>query len=261
MNRGPIKRALYLITSNAHKVEEFKRLLPSVSLVSLREHPLPSEPVESEPTFVGNALIKSGAGLENAQRLGLSALCLADDSGLSVDALSGEPGVLSARYVEGSDAARAHAVLERLRAAGAHTRQERAARFTCALTLSGLTEEDRSRLITAQLITAQAAHAQEGDPQGSHPALHEAVLDERLTLRGASAPYDLCAVGLFEGYIAQAPEGEGGFGYDPIFCARGHEQSVATLSAAQKDALSHRGRALALLKPALALLLGATPKR
>ena len=242
---APSKRALYLITGNAHKVEEFKRLLPSVSLVSLREHPLPSEPVESEPTFVGNALIKSSAGLENAQRLGLHALCLADDSGLSVDALSGEPGVLSARYVEGSDADRAHAVLARLQAAGAHSREDRAARFTCVLTLSGLTEEDRTQLITAQLITSQESDSPSHDPS----------LDERLSLRGERAPYDLCAVGRFEGYIAQRPEGEGGFGYDPIFCARGHEQSVATLSAAQKDALSHRGRALELLKPALSLLL------
>jgi XTP/dITP diphosphohydrolase len=57
------------------------------------------------------------------------------------------------------------------------------------------------------------------------------------------------------GVIAQAPRGAGGFGYDPVFVPVGSDRSAAELSAAEKDAASHRGRALALLVPALRALV------
>lgn len=57
--------------------------------------------------------------------------------------------------------------------------------------------------------------------------------------------------GEWPGVIAREPRGENGFGYDPIFVPDGSSRSAAELSAAEKDAASHRGRALALLVPAL----------
>ncbi|CAM3197658.1 RdgB/HAM1 family non-canonical purine NTP pyrophosphatase [Mycobacterium intermedium] len=60
--------------------------------------------------------------------------------------------------------------------------------------------------------------------------------------------------GEWPGTIAHEPSGDGGFGYDPIFIPEGSERSAAQLSPAEKDAVSHRGRALALLLPALRAL-------
>jgi XTP/dITP diphosphohydrolase len=61
--------------------------------------------------------------------------------------------------------------------------------------------------------------------------------------------------GEWSGTIARAPRGDGGFGYDPIFVPVGSDRSAAELSPAEKDAASHRGRALALLVPALRALV------
>jgi len=60
--------------------------------------------------------------------------------------------------------------------------------------------------------------------------------------------------GEWAGHIAHAPRGDGGFGYDPIFVPTGSDRSAGELSPAEKDAASHRGRALALLLPALRAL-------
>lgn len=57
--------------------------------------------------------------------------------------------------------------------------------------------------------------------------------------------------GVWPGVIAREPRGDGGFGYDPVFVPDGERRTAAQLSAAEKDAVSHRGRALALLLPAL----------
>jgi len=62
--------------------------------------------------------------------------------------------------------------------------------------------------------------------------------------------------GEWPGAIAREPRGDGGFGYDPVFVPQGESRSAAELSAAEKDAVSHRGRALMLLLPALRALAG-----
>lgn len=61
--------------------------------------------------------------------------------------------------------------------------------------------------------------------------------------------------GEWTGTIARAPRGDGGFGYDPVFIPLGSDRSAAELSPAEKDAASHRGRALALLVPTLRALV------
>ena len=88
---------IHLASRNAKKLEEMQRILdehlPGIRVVGLDDVPAYDEPVEDEPTFTGNALMKARAG---AAATGLPTL--ADDSGLCVDALNGMPGVLSARW-------------------------------------------------------------------------------------------------------------------------------------------------------------------
>ena len=89
-------QTLVLATHNQGKVDEFQTMLAelNVDLRSSADFNL-SEPEETEDTFIGNALLKARAAM---QETGLP--CLADDSGLSIDALNGEPGIHSARWAE-----------------------------------------------------------------------------------------------------------------------------------------------------------------
>lgn len=66
-------------------------------------------------------------------------------------------------------------------------------------------------------------------------------------MRSAADSRPLVAEGLWEGAIALAPQGTGGFGYDPVFVPRGEARTAAELAAAEKDAVSHRARALSSL--------------
>jgi XTP/dITP diphosphohydrolase len=89
--------AVFLASRNAKKLQEMQRILaehlPGVRVLGLDDVTPYDEPVEDQPTFEGNALVKARAGLAAT---GLPSL--ADDSGLCVDALNGMPGVLSARW-------------------------------------------------------------------------------------------------------------------------------------------------------------------
>ena len=177
---------LFVATHNAHKLREMSQMLPDLDVVA--DDPASVE--ETAPDFAGNALIKVRAIA--ARHPG--DWCLADDSGLEVDALGGEPGVRSARYAgEPSDTAANNALLLRNLAGVA----DRRARFTCCCALVG--------------------------PDGA-----EHVVE-----------------GHCPGRIAERASGAAGFGYDPLFVPDGHSRSFAELSADEKNAISHRGRALA----------------
>jgi len=123
-----------IATHNAGKLREMRELLApyGVEAVSAGELGLP-EPEETGATFAANALIKAQAA---AQASGLVAF--ADDSGLCVDALGGDPGIYSARWAkEAGDFARAMAVVdEKMRAAGATEPARRSAHFVSALALA-----------------------------------------------------------------------------------------------------------------------------
>jgi XTP/dITP diphosphohydrolase len=121
---------LVMATTNRHKLEEARAILAPLGIEVLAP-PRPLAPVvEDAPTFAGNAAKKARAA---AAALGLPAL--ADDSGLEVEALGGEPGVRSARYAgEGAgDAANNALLVERLAALGA---RDPAARFVCHVALA-----------------------------------------------------------------------------------------------------------------------------
>jgi len=73
-------------------------------------------------------------------------------------------------------------------------------------------------------------------------------------LRGMEDPLPLIAIGEWRGHIAEAPQGEGGFGYDPVFIPEGDDRTAAQLPKAEKNRISHRGRALAKMQQALLAL-------
>jgi XTP/dITP diphosphohydrolase len=91
----------------------------------------------------------------------------------------------------------------------------------------------------------------DGVPADRRSAYFIAVL---VLLRHADDPAPLIAEGRWHGRILEAPRGEGGFGYDPLFLPDGHDLSAAQLEPARKNRLSHRGQALALLKARFAEL-------
>ncbi len=190
-------------THNAHKVAELQRIL-GAALPSLELLPYDGPaPVEDADSFAGNALIKARAA---AAHTGLPAI--ADDSGVSVDALAGAPGVDSAHYSgERDDTANLRLVLTNL-----GDESNRAAQFTCA----------------AALV----------DPRD-----------------GAS--FEHVELGVWPGTIAREAAGVGGFGYDPIFIPEGLTVTSAEISADEKNAISHRGRAFAALARVLAARYGA----
>ena len=120
---------LVIASGNAGKVREFGQLLEDLGL-DTQPQPEGIDVEETGATFAANARLKAEAV---AQATGQWAL--ADDSGLSVDALGGAPGVHSARYAA-TDAARIERLLQELNAAGAHDPSSRSARFTAALALA-----------------------------------------------------------------------------------------------------------------------------
>jgi XTP/dITP diphosphohydrolase len=131
MNRTLRSEKILIATHNAGKLEEFRELLGphGVEVVSAGELKLP-EPEETEDTFTGNARIKAKSAMAAA---GL--ITLADDSGLSVDALGGAPGVYTADWAGPSrDWMMAmRTVEEKLQGAGATTPETRTAQFNCTL--------------------------------------------------------------------------------------------------------------------------------
>jgi XTP/dITP diphosphohydrolase len=188
-------REILLSTRNPHKVLELTELLGGdVSIVGLDVLPGFAEVEETGSTFAANASLKA-----EAASLLWPDLVIADDSGLVVEALAGEPGVLSARFAgpAADTPANNRLLLERLREVPAPARQ---AKFVCVIAV---------------------AH------QG-HTLAH--------------------FTGEVTGHILTAPEGEGGFGYDPLFQPEGHPCSFAALPAAEKNRISHRARAVAQLR-------------
>ncbi|MQY31680.1 RdgB/HAM1 family non-canonical purine NTP pyrophosphatase [Nocardia aurantia] len=196
-----MSRRVLVASRNAKKLNELRRILAEagvegLEIVGLDEVPPYEEAPETGATFAENALAKARDG---AAATGLA--CVADDSGLSVDALNGMPGVLSARWSggHGADAANNELLLAQLTDV---PDERRGARFVSACAL---------------------------------------VADGR----------EVVMIGEWPGRVAREPAGDGGFGYDPLFVPDGGAVSAAQLTPAEKDAASHRGRALRALLPAL----------
>ena len=116
-----------IATNNGHKLQEIRDILENDrrKFISMKEAGIATDPEENGSTFEENALIKARAACKAS---GLPAL--ADDSGLEVDALNGEPGIRSARYCEGSDADRVDFLLNKMEAVA---KDARGAQFVSAI--------------------------------------------------------------------------------------------------------------------------------
>jgi len=181
---------LLIATRNNHKLVEIRQILavPSLELIGMEAYDGIPEVVEDGDTFEANARKKA---VTLALATGL--WTLADDSGLEVDALGGEPGVWSARYAgEPVDYAANNAKL--FAALGNTTHRE--ARFRCVIALS--------------------------DPLGRAQTVE----------------------GRCEGAIIHECRGKQGFGYDPLFVPQGYSETFAEMASAEKNGISHRGKAL-----------------
>ncbi|CAM3522301.1 RdgB/HAM1 family non-canonical purine NTP pyrophosphatase [Deinococcus frigens] len=179
-------------TGNAGKVREIAAALADLDweLRPLQGVPMPEE---TGATYEENAALKACT-----VALVTRTAALADDSGIEVEALNGEPGIYSARFGGlGSDLERNLYLLEKLRG-----------------------HANRRAKFVSVVILAQ--------PSGQVE-----------TYRGE-----------LSGTLLEAPRGEGGFGYDPLFVPDGQTRTLAEMSVAEKQAISHRGKALAALKTA-----------
>ena len=189
-------------TGNEGKMREVRMILGDLGaeILSLKEAGIQAEAEENGTTFEENAVIKAKEIMEKT-----GALVLADDSGLEVDALNGEPGIYSARYMghETSYHIKNKNLIERL---------------------EGKTGEERS----ARFVGAIAACFPDG---------------RVLTTRGT-----------MEGQIGYEEKGENGFGYDPIFYLPEYQCYSGELPLEEKNKLSHRGKALRLMKEQLEAL-------
>ncbi len=197
----PALSRLVLASANEGKLREFRRLLSPIGIDVVIQAELGiGEADEPHATFVENALAKA----RHASRLARLP-ALADDSGICVAALSGAPGVQSARYAGEPKSDRRNN--EKLLADLAGT-TDRRAHYYCVLAL----------------------------------------------MRHGEDPEPILAEGRWDGAIIDTPRGSGGFGYDPHFLDLETGLTGAELPAAEKNARSHRGKALRAL---LARLEGA----
>ena len=184
-------KELVFATNNAHKLRELREIAgDKFTILSLKDINCNDDIPETADTIKGNALIKANYIKD---KYGYD--CFADDTGLEIEALGGEPGVYSARYAgEECDSEKNMAkVLEKLQG-----ETNRASRFVTFIALR----------------------------QG----------EETLTFEGE-----------VQGEILTERHGNGGFGYDPIFKPLEADCSFAEMSADEKNAISHRGRAVAKL--------------
>jgi XTP/dITP diphosphohydrolase len=234
---------LLIATRNAQKVGEIRAILgEEFHYLTLNDLPNPPEVVEDAATFAGNATKKAvqlatwlsaSPIIKHQSPITPSTFVLADDSGLEVDALSGAPGVHSARFAaldtgSAGNSPTADNNAKLLRLLGDAPLDKRTARFRCVLALTPVLRSDSQR--ASPVCSA-----------------NEVELQTEL-FEGTS-----------EGRIGFEPRGQGGFGYDPLFIPAGHNATFAELGEEVKNQMSHRGKALARLKRRLHSLAANEP--
>ena len=261
---------LVLASHNEGKLAEIRSILNEVlpadrdriELLSAGSLSLP-DPVESGVSFEENALIKAR---DAARHTGLPAV--ADDSGLIVDFLGCAPGILSARWsgVHGDDEANNRLLLAQL--ADIPDNQRRA-RFRCAAALvvparvMGGTASISAIAATAKISAVQAVSRVQHAGVGSGVDNADPIVGD--DAHNPNSLREFVEIGEMTGRLERAPRGDDGFGYDPIFVPdqqpeRGRSKPLtsAELTADEKNAISHRNRALTALVPHIARLLGVT---
>ena len=209
---------LILATSNPHKKTEIKAIfaatLPHIEIITLSEILNPFEIEENGISFEQNATIKAKAvydALLLARGEG-EYLVLSEDSGLCVDALGGAPGIYSARF----------SLIE----FGDNSWQERQAR------LANLSLDARN---LARVVY---------ELQARNLSVSRARFVANVCLMGhlGGGLIHRNFQGVCEGEVITTPQGDGGFGYDPIFVPDGYAQTLAQIES--KNEISHRRRTL-----------------
>lgn len=193
-------RRLVLASSNPGKLREYREMLAPLGIEVIPQSEL-GVPEADEPheTFVENALAKARLA---SRHTGMPAF--ADDSGICVEALAGEPGVRSARYADGSGVD------------------------------APTTRADQDHRNNQKLVAA--LHG-----QANTRAHYYCVV---VLIRHAGDPEPLIAEGRWHGEVIASPRGANGFGYDPYFMLPELGRTAAELAPEDKNALSHRGKAL-----------------
>ncbi|MCR4960000.1 MAG: RdgB/HAM1 family non-canonical purine NTP pyrophosphatase [Lachnospiraceae bacterium] len=191
-------------TGNKDKMAEIREIMEDLGYEcsSMKEEGIESDPEENGTSFEENAVIKAQAVYDIAKARGIEAIVMADDSGLEIDCLNGEPGIYSARYL-GRDVPYSVKNADLIKRTDESGDSDRTARFVCAV----------------------AAFFSDGT--------HEVVR------------------GTVEGVVANTPSGNSGFGYDPIFFLPDRGCTTADLTNEEKNAISHRGNALRMMKEIL----------
>lgn len=197
-------KKLLIASTNQGKIREIKNSYRDldIEIIGLDSFPELDEVIEDGTTFAENALKKARSRAEDT---GL--LTLADDSGLVVEYLNGEPGIYSARYA-GPKAA----------------------------------DEDNNRKLLQEL---------EGVPSKKRQAYFKCVA----ALVSPDCDGEYTTTGICEGLIAEKPEGEEGFGYDPVFYVPEYDKTMAQLPLAVKNKISHRAKAIEKMKNILEKLI------
>jgi XTP/dITP diphosphohydrolase len=196
-------KKIVIASSNPGKLREFRQMLAPLGIGIVPQAQL-GVPEADEPhaTFVENALAKARHA---ARRSGMPAF--ADDSGICVAALGGEPGVHSARFAGEAPPG----------AGGGREDQDRRNNEK----LLALLRDERDRRAHYYCVIVLMRHADDPEP--------------------------LIAEGRWHGEVIDSPRGGGGFGYDPYFYLPDFGQTAAELAPGEKNAVSHRGKALAAL--------------
>ena len=196
---------LVFASANLHKIREASEILgEGFEIISAADAGVTEDIPETGNTIRANSLQKAQYIYE---KTGLD--CFADDTGLEVEILGGEPGVRTARY--GGEERSFDANMNKLLSEMARREKEASAMRGMGISTPKATRRARFRT-TVTLIIGGEKHFFDG---------------------------------IMEGRIARSRSGEGGFGYDPVFIADDYpEVSVASLSEEEKNAISHRGKAL-----------------
>ena len=198
-----MKTKLFLASGNRHKQKEMQEILPAYEVLIPADEKIEFNPDETGTTFFENSMIKARALWELVH-----APVIADDSGLCVDALGGEPGIFTSRY------------------AGAefpHGRPDG----------KKIPQEEQNRLLIEQL-----------NATGCNDRSCRYVCSIVLLL---SPSRFFVAQETFEGTLIRSIDeqaGSGGFGYDPIVFLPEYGKTVAEISAEEKNRISHRGKAV-----------------
>lgn len=202
-------RRLIVASNNEHKIQEIKQILAGfpLEIISLKEAGIFIDVDEDRETFMENSYKKAS---EIANYLSDNGeqdfMVMADDSGLEVEYLNGEPGVYSARY------------------AGDHGNSKKN-NEKLLRNLHGISSEDRRASFVCSIVLI------------------------------TSTGEEIKVEGKVNGYITEVLSGSEGFGYDPLFFVPESGKTFAEMSAEEKNSISHRGKALEILKKELNRML------